>query len=171
MGVAELEATLERELSLVRAAARRPDGWRDVLERYRIAAAPPPGPPTVAQLRLVVNALVLQCAAALEQAPDGKSALALWQRLTRVVDEEGRAHAEWLGPPWPPSQLLGNILRNATASVHDELWARFQWSERLVALCKTCGAPQQKARDYRCRYCGGDMFRGAETSGGDDGDG
>jgi hypothetical protein len=166
---AELEAVLDRELAFVRAAARRPGGFKEVLARYGNGSAPATAPatPTVAQLRTVVNALVLQCAAALEQAPDGRAAVALWQRLTRIVDEEGRAYEELAGAEKPRSKLLGNILQNATASVNDEFWTRFKWSERLVALCKTCGAPQQKARGYRCRYCGGDMFRGPEVDDGD----
>lgn len=163
MTIDELEATLDRELAIVRQEARVDGGWARVLERYQIQALPPKAKPTAQQVRVVVNGLVMQCALALDQTGDkGPRALALWQRLCRTVEEEGRAHQEFLGPAKPKSKLLGNIMANATASVNEEFWTQFKWNERIVALCKTCGAPQQKSRDYRCKYCGGEMFRGME---------
>lgn len=159
----ELEQTLDRELSFVHEKARTPGGWAEVQARYQITAPLPKAAPSAQQLRMVVNGLVLQCAQALEQAGDrSEAAHALWLRLCRTVDEEGRAHQEWLGPQKPRSKLLGNIMANATASVNEEFWTAFKWNARVVALCKTCGAPQQTPRDYKCGYCGGDIFRGME---------
>jgi len=155
----EIEEVLDRELAFVRERARVDGGWAEVLQRYTIPSLPPKKP-SVQQLRIVVNALVMQAALALEQSGERTPrAQQLWQRLCQVVDAEGRAHQEFVKPR---SKLLGNIMNNATASVNEEFWTAFKWNERVVCLCKTCGAPQQKAADYKCRYCGGDMFRGME---------
>jgi hypothetical protein len=162
MTVQEIESVLDRELAFVREKARVDGGWAEVLERYQIQTLAPKKP-SAQQLRVVVNGLVMQAAAALEQSGDkGPVAFAFWQRLCQVVESEGRAHQDFLGPLKPRSKLLGNILHNATASVNEEFWTQFKWNERIVALCKTCGAPQQKSADYKCKYCGGDMFKGME---------
>ena len=163
MTIDEIEQVLDRELAFVREKARVDGGWAEVLQKYTIPALPPPKgkPPSAQQLRVVVNALVMQAALALDQSGDRTPrALEFWQRLCQVVDAEGRAQQEFLGKP--RSKLLGNILANATASVNEEFWTAFKWNERVVCLCKTCGAPQQKSADYKCKYCGGDMFRGLE---------
>jgi hypothetical protein len=168
--VEELEATLDRELAFVRERARAEGRWgEEVLSRYRIEAVAPAKLPSVANVRVVVNALVLQCAVECEKilsaAPHDARATALWHRLTRVVDDEQRAHAAFLPPEKPKSKLLGNLFANATASVNEEFWTAFKWSDRFVAICKSCGAPQEKARDFKCRYCRGDLFRGPDEEG------
>lgn len=163
MTIADLEQTLNCELAFVREKARATGGWAEVQARYQLASPLPKAAPSAQQLRMVVNGLVMQCAQALEQSGDrSPAAHALWLRLCRTVDEEGRAHQEWLGPGKPRSKLLGNIMQNATASVNEAFWTAFKWNARIVAMCKTCGAPQQTARNYKCSYCGGDMFRGLE---------
>jgi hypothetical protein len=160
MTLDEIEQVLDRELAFVREKARVDGGWAEVLQRYTIQALPPKKP-SAQQLRVVVNALVMQAALALDQSGDrSPRAQQFWQRLMQVVDTEGRAQQEFLGKP--RSKLLGNIMNNATASVNEEFWTAFKWNERIVALCKTCGAPQQKSADYKCKYCGGDMFKGME---------
>jgi hypothetical protein len=162
MTIQEIEAVLERELAFVREKARLDGGWAEVLQRYTIQALPPKKP-SAQQLRVVVNALVMQAALALDQSGDRTPrAQEFWQRLCQVVDIEGRAHQEFLGPQKPRSKLLGNIMNNATASVNEEFWTAFKWNTRVVCLCKTCGAPQQKSADYKCKYCGGDMFKGMQ---------
>jgi len=160
---AELEATLDRELAFVREHARTEGKWGEVLARYRITAQAPAKFPSIANVRAVVNALVIQCAVECEAILHADpAATALWHRLTRVVDEEQRAHAAFLPPEKPKSKLLGNLFANATASVNEEFWTAFKWSDRFVAICKSCGAPQEKARDFKCRYCRGDLFRGPD---------
>jgi hypothetical protein len=155
--IGEIEQILDRELVFVRERARVDGGWAEVLQKYTIPSLPPKRP-SAQQLRIVVNALAMQAAVALEQSGDkSERAQKFWQRLCQVVDIEGRAYQELLGAP--RKKLLGNILQNATASVNEEFWTAFKWNERVVCMCKTCGAPQQKSADYKCRYCGGDMFR------------
>ena len=84
MTIPEIEAVLDRELAFVREKARIDGGWAEVLNRYTIHALPPKKP-TAQQLRVVVNALVMQSALALDQSGD-KSAAAqtFWQRLMQV---------------------------------------------------------------------------------------
>jgi hypothetical protein len=161
--VTELQATLDRELAFVRECARTEGKWGEVLSRYRIDAPAPAKLPSVANVRVVVNALVIQCAVECEKLlKSDPAATPLWQRLTRVVDEEQKAHAAFLPPEKPKSKLLGNLFVHATASVNEEFWKAFNWSDRYVAICKSCGAPQEKARDFKCRYCRGDLFRGPD---------
>src|SRR5437016_10710188 len=107
MTVDEIEQVLDRELGFVREKARLDGGWTEVLQRYTIPSLPPKKP-SAQQLRVVVNALVMQAALTLEQSGDRTPrAQQFWQRLCQVVDAEGRAHQEFLGKP--RSKLLGNI--------------------------------------------------------------
>src|SRR5213592_1136615 len=99
MTIDEIEQVLDRELGFVRERARLDGGWAEVLQRYTIPSLPPKKP-SAQQLRVVVNALVMQAALALDQSGDkSEPAQRFWQRLCQVVDVEGRAHQEFLGAP------------------------------------------------------------------------
>lgn len=141
IAISAIATTLDHELAAVRAAAR--------------AARVP-----VRQLRMAVTTLVIAAAARIEATGDGSpAAVALWHRLCQLVEVEGRAHEDLV----PRSRLLGNLFANAAASVSDEFWTRFRWDERVVALCRLCGAPQATPSNVRCRYCDGDIFKGPRT--------
>ncbi|MGE0868341.1 MAG: hypothetical protein AB7P03_07260 [Kofleriaceae bacterium] len=155
----EIEYKLDHELAFVRAQATVDGGWRRVVERYQLQL-PCPARPTVRDLCAVVHHLCMRALAALDElGPPPSESLALLGRLGQLVEVEGRAYDEALRARAPVSRLLGNLFHNATASVDDQPWAAFRWQERIVAKCKTCGAPQQVPSNYRCGYCGGDMFK------------
>jgi|GEM_PF-4649496 len=163
----DLVATLDREVAFVNEHARLPGGWGAVLDRFKLPApeVAATGLASAQQVRLVLTALTIQAGQALEAAGQGEPqsrVLDVWDRLTKLVDEEGRAHAAYLdehAPAKPRSKLLGNLLKNAVASVDDPFWTAFQWQRRLMVMCRSCGAPQERARDFKCAYCRGDVFR------------
>jgi len=144
MNLDEFLVRLERDVALVREGVRSAN------------------PCTLKELEQSLLPVVLRYAAELEAAaahlPEAVTN-AGFGRLTRVVDDERRAHRQWQEEKKPKSKFLGNILANATASVDDPFWTAFRWKPNFVAICKTCGAPQERERDFRCRYCRGHLFQ------------
>jgi hypothetical protein len=80
-----------------------------------------------------------------------------WDRLSKLALDERQAEAK----PRKPSRL-GNLFANATANVEDSPFKDVKWERRFLVLCTSCGAPQQTPRDFKCAYCGGDVFRRPE---------
>jgi hypothetical protein len=78
-----------------------------------------------------------------------------WDRLGRLADEEAERQRQ------AGAARLGQVFANAAENV--DFW-KGQWEGKnvVVLLCKTCGAPQEKTRDFRCGYCGGELFRRRE---------
>jgi hypothetical protein len=159
----QFEATLEQHVRFVREGARTPEAWKAVAAFYGL---PPPasasGPVSVPEMVAALLALVLQAARHLETIPvdedDQERVEALWNRLVGLVDDEGQAYEASLAPR--AAKLgLASIFENATASVGKHAWSNWKMDRRLVLLCKTCGAAQEKTRDFRCSYCRGDLFR------------
>jgi len=76
--------------------------------------------------------------------------------LARLAEEEAERHRQ------AASGRLGQIFSNAAENV--DYWkSQMEGAKQvLVLLCKTCGAPQEKTRDFRCGYCGGELFRRRE---------
>ncbi len=163
----DLLTTLDREVIFVRQQARLAGGWPAVLEHFKlpIPSPAPTGLATAQQVRLVLTGLCIHAGQALETAQVGAAAsevLDVWDRLTKLVDEEGRTHQAYLdehAPAKPKSKLLGNLMKNAVASVDDPFWTAFKWQSRILVMCRSCGAPQERARDFKCAYCRGDVFR------------
>jgi rRNA maturation endonuclease Nob1 len=86
-----------------------------------------------------------------------------WDRLSRMALDAKQAEAK----PRKPSRL-GNLFANATANVEDSPFKDVKWERRFLVLCTSCGAPQQTPRDFKCAYCGADVFRrpGEDEEGG-----
>jgi hypothetical protein len=136
----EVEAAFVREIAAVRAEA---------------------GP---AEVGARVNALVLAAAKELDGLAATVPAARLndaWDRLSRTALDAKQAE----GKPRKPSRL-GNLFANATANVEDSPFKDVKWERRFLVLCTSCGAPQQTPRDFKCAYCGGDVFRRPEEDGG-----
>jgi hypothetical protein len=83
-----------------------------------------------------------------------------WDRLSKLALDERQA------PARKPSRL-GNLFANATAHVDDSPFKDVKWDRRFLVLCRSCGAPQQTPRDFRCAYCGGDVFRRPDEGSGE----
>lgn len=159
MSLDEFEANLNQHLQYVRESARDPAAWERARAHYGVPAgiAPVIGKAPAAQVKAVLQKVVVSAATHLEsiQAHEDPARVdALWTRLGRIVDEEMKAYAA------PSAGAgLGSIFQNATANVGKEPWAGMKWDEQIVLLCKSCGASQQKTRDFKCTFCSGDLFR------------
>ena len=111
-----------------------------------------------------VNALVLAAAKELDALVSTVPAARLndaWDRLSKMALDAKQTEAR----PRKPSRL-GNLFANATANVEDSPFKDVKWERRFLVLCTSCGAPQQTPRDFKCAYCGGDVFRRPEEEGG-----
>jgi len=117
-----------------------------------------------AEVAARVNALVLAAARELDALVGTAPAARLndaWDRLSRMALEARQADAR----PRKPSRL-GNLFANATANAADSPFANVKWERRILVLCTSCGAPQQTPRDFKCAYCGGDVYRRPDEEGG-----
>lgn len=155
----ELELALEGELEWIR-ARRTKAAWPEVQARLGLEQKPIAfGGVTPEHVRAAVRLLARNAALRLEELQhrvERARASALWDRLARLADEEAERHRQASGA------RLGQVFANAAENV--DFW-KSQWDGAknvLVLLCKTCGAPQEKTRDYRCGYCGGELFRRQE---------
>ena len=83
-----------------------------------------------------------------------------WDRLSKMALDAKQAEAK----PRKPSRL-GNLFANATANAEDSPFKDVKWERRFLVLCTSCGAPQQTPRDFKCAYCGGDVYRRPEEGG------
>jgi ribosomal protein L37E len=161
-----LDQILEAHLAFVRDAARTPVRWPDVQRHYGLhVEAAPFGAVSATQVHAVVQAIVLGVAREVEKlgASDADCSV-MWTRLGRLAIDEASAHADSIKPK-TNNLGLGNIFANATAQVGKEWWAGMKYDEKIVALCRSCGAAQERTRDFKCAYCGGAMF-GAPREGG-----
>ncbi len=156
--ITALEAHLDAHVSYVRGAAKNPGSWPDVQRHYGLPVEPAPfGAVSAAQVHAVMQAIVLGAARQLETTSAPPTELErLWQRLGRLAADEANAQAATVAPK---SNLgLGGIFANATAHVGKEWWAGMKYDHVLMAICRTCGAAQEKPRDFKCSYCGGALF-------------
>ncbi len=156
--ISALEAQLDEHLAYVREAAKTPARWPDVQRHYGVPVEPAPfGVVSPTQVHTVVQAIVLAAARQLDAMAAPTPDLEwLWQRLGRLAADEANAHRAATAPK--SSLGVGGIFANATAHVGKEWWANMKYEHTLVALCRTCGAAQEKARDFKCSYCGGALF-------------
>lgn len=155
----ELERALEGELEWIRARTNKA-AWPEVQTHCGLQKTPIAfGGVTPEHMRAVVRVIARNAAVRLEELQyraDGERVRALWDRLGRLADEEAERHRRGA------SARLGQVFANATENV--DFW-KDQWQGAknvLVLLCKNCGAPQEKTRDFRCGYCGGELFRRRE---------
>lgn len=57
----------------------------------------------------------------------------------------------------PPSAMK-SIFANARRTAKQSPWAHLVYERRVSVTCPTCGAAQERARTFTCRYCDGDLF-------------
>ena len=70
----------------------------------------------------------------------------------RYANEVG-AHAQTT-----VSSSVNSIFANAQSTAKLTPWANVKIDPATVMTCWTCGAPQEKPLDFKCRYCRNDMF-------------
>jgi len=155
--LAQIEETLEQHLAWVRDRARDKAAWPAVQQHYGLPPTPIAfGGVTPDHVRAVVQQLVRLAATQLDALGTTVAPArieALWNRLAELADTEAKQQAS------RASGSLGHIFQNATANV--DFWQQKHegWSLQLTLICKSCGAAQQKTRDFKCSYCSGDLFR------------
>ncbi len=62
----------------------------------------------------------------------------------------------------PPSAMK-SIFANARRTAAQVPWAGTTFERRVSVSCPSCGAAQERAREFRCRYCSSDLFPGKPT--------
>jgi hypothetical protein len=154
-----LERSLDEALEWIRARMNKKD-WPEVQQRYGLKPTPIAfGGVTADHVRAVMRLAGRDAAAQLEQlqhTADRGRVTALWDRLCRLAEEEVERHRRGA------SGRLGQVFVNAAENV--DFWREQMAGSKsvIVLLCKTCGAAQEKTRDFRCEYCGGDLFQRQE---------
>jgi hypothetical protein len=63
-----------------------------------------------------------------------------------------RVEQQALGPS-PTSSTLASVFANAERTAKEVPWAGQKHDESMVLHCPRCGAPQEAALDFVCRYC------------------
>ena len=76
---------------------------------------------------------------------------ALTVRIARLVPSETARYEAAVVPQRSPS--VGSIFANASATAGAVPWANVKVSPASVTICVHCGAPQEAALDFLCRYC------------------
>lgn len=161
-------------IRLLRAACGEERGWPEAVRQAGLPARPPAGGPAPAEeVRGVLDALVVEALAALDEhaaTTDPVQLAGLRQRLGMLADHETRRYAAAMervaaeAPSKKPSSGIANIFKNAVETYQMSPWAHLKYDNRITITCRTCGAPQQTQREFRCEFCGGDVFNREEGS-------
>lgn len=82
--------------------------------------------------------------------------------VPHAPDDETRA---WLGnvpeavaAQIKPPSAVSSIFANARRTALQTPWAGMTFDRRVNVACPSCGAAQERAREFACRYCGSDLF-------------
>lgn len=135
----DVRAAVEEHARWIVESARHPDSWAATASRYGLhgVGAGPGG---------ARSAMEVVCGWYLPHAPDD-------------------ATREWLaGAPAAvaaavePPRAVSSIFANARRTARQTPWAGVDFDLRVSVGCPGCGAAQERPRDFRCRYCGGDLF-------------
>ena len=174
MTVVELEAAVEQHVQAITSAAwNSPPGgnhaWDSVLSYYRVVGEPAVERVTEATQRGMTRGAiprevtrVLQAVAAWAQGElaawvpasgmisDARLA-ALAVRIARLAVSETQRYEAAVIPQRAPS--VGSIFANASATAGQAPWANIKVEPASVLVCVHCGAPQQAALNFTCKYC------------------
>jgi hypothetical protein len=81
-------------------------------------------------------------------------------KLTRLPDETlARYTAEVCPPKAAVAASVNSVFANAQATAKLTPWANVKIDATKVLECNACGAPQEVALDFTCRYCKSAMIR------------
>jgi DNA-directed RNA polymerase subunit RPC12/RpoP len=140
-GLVELEKKLESEVAEVLAAARA-------------AGAP------AAEVRRVLDAITGRAAATLQSlaaqaGPSDGRVAQLRERFAALGATREREYAASLAS----RAGVSSVFANAKATAAQQPWKRvqYQYKNAFTYTCVHCGAPQEAALDFKCRYCGKPM--------------
>lgn len=81
-------------------------------------------------------------------------------KLTRIPDEAlARYTADVCPPRAAVAASVGSVFANAQATAKLAPWANVKIDATKVFECSACGAPQEVALDFTCRYCKSPMTK------------
>ena len=83
---------------------------------------------------------------------------ALAQRVQVLAAEQRGAYEAELKPKPAVGAGVAAIFANARATAQINPWGHLSYSDRLTLTCPGCGAPQQAALVFDCRFCGNSLF-------------
>ncbi len=186
--VETLERRLEEHLSYLRGAALAcpPGGarpWDDALAHYRVPAEPAHvrvqtasdsqqrAGAIVAEFERALSALArfadeevtqtfsMEVLAAVP-APVAHRVEMLRARLRTLSKIEGERYAHEVGANAPKtvSASVSSVFANAQSTAKMTPWANVKIDPATVMTCITCGAPQERPLDFKCRYCRNAMY-------------
>lgn len=160
-----IDETLDAHVRYVHESALVPSAWVEACRFYGIRIqGRSAGPATVEEVADALKVIIVRAAAELERVQEmledaeDERVERLWDRLAGLIPKEAEVYKARIAPK--SSGLgLGSIFENAQASVGKHWWSDMKFDLRVTLICRTCGAPQQKTRNFECVYCGGDLFR------------
>lgn len=166
----ELTRQLSEHVDYVfRSARGEHEGWPAAARHYGVATGPAvAGPAATAEVRAALDAVVRQAGAHLDQlistgqVSDDLRVAGIRRRLSGLPAREAARYEEArveAVTPKKPDAGVANIFANAAKSAANNPWAGLGFDRQLTLTCATCGAPQQTEREFKCEYCGGDVFR------------
>lgn len=130
----DARAAVAEHVAWVLEAVRAPEAWAALAAHHGLPHAPAGPDGARAVLHRVCEAL----------APHADAETRAW--LATVPD----AVAAQLAPPSPVASIFANARRTARR------WDT--WERRVNVACPSCGAAQERAREFTCRYCGSTLF-------------
>ncbi len=81
-------------------------------------------------------------------------------KLTRIPDEVGHQYASSVCPPKAAvAASVNSVFANAQSTAKLTPWANYKIDPAKVLSCHSCGAPQEVALDFVCRYCKSPMLK------------
>lgn len=168
-----LDALVAEHVAAVFAAAlAAPPGggraWDAVLAHYGLAPEPPharleearrlglSAGATPTEVRRAFEAMVARALAELWRVapPHDPSASKLAARLSALPAEEARRYEAEVPKRAPRAAGVASVFARALETSKQVPWAQ-PIDATTVLSCPTCGAPQERSLDFRCRHCGG----------------
>lgn len=160
-----IDETLDAHVRYVHESALVPGTWVTACQYYGLVIrGRSAGAATVDEVADALRIVALRAATELERIQnedpdvDSDRIERLWDRVACLVPKEAEVYEARITPK-KPGLGLNAIFENAQASVGKHWWSDMKFDARITLICKSCGAPQQKTRDFICAYCGGDLFR------------
>ncbi len=135
------------------------DAWRATCTAYQLA--PPSGPElrpiAPDELAAVLGGLAAWARSAMAAVPPGTERAWLEQEVSTLttVERPGAPPSAALGAPSASVGLgLGGLFANASSVTQHEGRAT---KHQHTLKCPACGSVQERAGDFKCRYCGGSL--------------
>jgi hypothetical protein len=184
----ELEATLRNQCAFVLevAAASPPGGgpqWDNVMSSCRVVGVAPPQRGALAgsrghhrgafpeEVEAVITAIAAHAAATLHAIgpwlhhhhPDLAGRLhELAVTVAGLPADRRRAYERSLTTK-PAGAGVSSIFANARATAQIDPWSRTKYDSSLTLSCASCGSPQTSELSFDCKFCGNNLFSGANA--------